>query len=303
MKHTTALLISFLRPEYTMACVKSLRENYPDIQILVGDNGEFNQELKDFINEHGGRYFVLPYDSGVSYARNRLMELMTTEYVLVGDDDFFYDKNARADDMEKFMLGHPEYVLIGGRISNKGVVANYQGVINILPDHLHYIPLDPEALEYDEDSGLNYQTADIVFNYFVARISEIKDVKWDENIKVAFEHSDWFLSLKKAGGRAVAFTPDPVVIHKPEHVGVKKIKQYQGYRYRSSDMTYFFTKHGIDYLIGFNDVKHMTKQDAPGTGQHIRVYYAKRKLTFDGKTYNSGDMIETNNPTDDMRPV
>ena len=90
MRNVTAIIISFLRPGYTKACIKSLRTLYPDINILVGENGEFSEDMQDYCDNHDAEYIQLPYDSGVCVGRNELVKQVDTEYVLVGDDDFFY---------------------------------------------------------------------------------------------------------------------------------------------------------------------------------------------------------------------
>lgn len=254
MNNLTAILISFLRPEYTIECVKSLQNQYKDINIIVGDNAGHNDELAGFCLQYGCKYVPLPFDSGVSIGRNRLIEHVDTEFILIGDDDFYYTEDAKVPEMLEFMRNHSEFDLIGGRVIERGVVKNYQGTIDIYPDHLHYHKLDFDQCELDEQTGLRYQKCDITFNYFIARTQVLKDNKWDENIKVAHEHSDYFIGLKKAGVR-VAFTPDAVVVHKPEHVQVARQSEYKGYRSRRSDKDYFFTKHNLKYSIGLNGVR------------------------------------------------
>ncbi len=298
MKNITAVLISFMRPEYTKECVKSLAENYKGIKILVAENAEYNKDLRDFVKEHGGRYVVMPFDSGVCFARNRLVEIAETEYILVGDDDFYYTDGAKVKEMLKFMRAHKEFSLIGGRISERDKILDYQGNINIYPDHFEYIKLDPKKNKRCKKSGLKYQKCDITFNYFIARREDIKKVKWDEKIKVAYEHSDWFIALKKRGGRNVAFTPDAIVIHKPEHVVLnKEIKdQYNNFRNRRQDMFYFFAKHKVKYSLGFRGTR--TNFDQIKDLKH--KYYAKIGINFGGKTYNKGDIIITDNPNEWM---
>ena len=300
MKNLTAVLISFMRPEYTTECVKSLRETCPDIKILVGENAQYNKDLHNFIKKHGGHYVVMPFDSGVCFARNRLVELADTDYILVSDDDFYYDKGAKVKEMLRFMRYNKKYALIGGRIFEKGKVLDYQGMINIYPDHFDYVPLDFTKNKKCRFSGLEYQDADITFNYFVARRKDIIDIKWDEKIKVAYEHSDWFIGLKKAGGRRVAFTPNAIVTHKPIHVVLSKeaTAKYSNFRNRRADMHYFFAKHKVQYSLGFRGMR--TNFDEIKDLEH--KYYAKITMSFDGKRYNQGDVIMTDSPNEFMRP-
>lgn len=251
MNNVTAIVISFLRPGYTKACIESLRANYGDIKILVGENGEESADMRAFCQSHNVGYIPLPYDSGVCVARNRLVNLVDTDYVLVGDDDFYYTPSARLEQMKAFLDARTEFDLIGGRVSVQGVTKNYQGMIDLLPDHIRVMPLDPEAGERDEVSGLRFAPADLTFNYFLARTEVVRRVPWDEQIKVAYEHLSWFIDLKLAGGK-VAYTPDAVVVHKPDFVDPQQSEEYSVFRHRREDKARFFERHKIEYILDIN---------------------------------------------------
>jgi len=259
MNNLTALIITFLRPGYTKACIDSLRATYPDIKIIVADNGchegKFDADMNNYCIEKGAEYHVMPYDSGVCYARNRLVELANTQYVLVGDDDFFYTDLAKVDQMLKFLEKRSEFDVIGGRVAENGVVKNYQGNIDINEDNLIYHKYDLNKQYFtDPYSNLKYNKVDLTFNFFVAWRDVLLKVKWDEEIKVAYEHSDWFISLKKAG-YSVAFTPDPVVIHKPTFIKPEISPKYKEFRSRRCDRDIFFKKHNLKFMIDMNGRK------------------------------------------------
>jgi len=261
MKNTTAIVISFLRPGYTKACVESLRKMYPEVSILVGENAEHHPELAKVCEEYGAKYIQLPFDSGVCVGRNMLLKHVETEFVLVGDDDFFYEEQTGVDRMVKFMENHPEADLIGGRVIQDGVVRNYQGSIERYANYLNTKPikLDEAEFAYDSASGLRYIKCDLTFNFFVARVARIKDIPWDEEIKVAYEHLSWFIDMQSAK-RNVYFSPEPIVIHKPEHI--RKVVEttevhstYQAYRMRRCDKERFYSRHKIEYTISMNGAK------------------------------------------------
>lgn len=266
MDQVTAIVISFLRPAYTIACIKSLKENYPDIKIVVGENADRNEELANVCEEVGAKYVQLPYDSGICVARNTLIKDIETEYVLVGDDDFFYTKEAGVDEMKKVLDSDGTIDLVGGRVRQNGEVKNYQGHIVKRKNHFQTYAIIPEEEEYrvtqinpEGDQTIRYCQADLTFNYFVARTEKVKAVPWDEEIKVAYEHFSWFWDFKEAGGR-VAFTPDAIVIHKPEHIakevyGTEEHKTYMAYRNRKSDKERFYGKYNLDYTISMNGQK------------------------------------------------
>jgi len=248
LKDLTAIIISFLRPKYTIDCIKSLQKTYPEIQILVGENGETNNGIKGLLPQN--YYIKLPFDSGISVARNKLLSLTKTKYILVGDNDFLYNKDSKLDEMIQFLEVNPDYDLIGGRVKEGGITRDYQGTFDIYNNYIKYnLIKEQDVTEKDEISGLRYKQADIVFNFFVARVNEIKDLSWDENIKVSYEHSHFFLRAKKTG-KVIAFTPDAIVKHKFQQYSIDK--DYIKYRTRKSDKKYFFESLGIERTIDFN---------------------------------------------------
>lgn len=236
----TALIVNFLRPEYTKECVKSLAESYPQVKILVAENGECDDDLEKFVREHGADYLeTTGYNPGVGFARNGLMSHVMTDYVLIGDNDFYYDNRAGLERMEKFLDENGEYSAIGGRIEESGRTLNYQGTMEFGEKYIRYHAM--EAKEITE--------CDITYNFLIARKNDI--IKWDEELKVGLEHSDWFIRMKKAG-KKIAFDPDSIVIHKPSHIRIKESERYDEARNQKNDINIFFKKHRIEKLIAFN---------------------------------------------------
>jgi GT2 family glycosyltransferase len=257
MKHKlTALIVTFLRDGYLCYCVKTLKTAFPDVDLMVGDNGYPSEEKARYIADKRGIYMPLEFDCGICRARNSLVGKITTPYTLIGDDDFAYSEEAKLNEMVEFLDNHPEFDLVGGRIRENGAVKNYQGFLDIGENYLKIIPLDLEGRF--ENDGIDYIECDLTFNFFVARTEVLKEVRWDENIKVAYEHSDYFISLKKAGKRVV-FSPAPIVEHKPEICAVVEPK-YTEYRSRQSDKEYYFKKHNLDYVVDIRGNKDWLKK-------------------------------------------
>ena len=254
-KNCTAIIINFLREPYLYRCIESLKATYPDINFLVGENGNYNKKVEELINQHNGKYIQMPYDSGVCYARNRLVKEVKTKYVMIGDDDFEYNHSARVDDMIDFLDNNPDIDLIGGRISEGGEVKNYQGFIEQNKGHLIYKALDiRKGLKICKKTLLEYKECDLTFNFFVARTEKVKKVLWDEEIKVAFEHSSFFIDFVNAGNKVV-FSPEPIVIHKPKDVIINNKEEYRQFRSRRIDKKRFFEKYNLAYCVDMNGRK------------------------------------------------
>jgi hypothetical protein len=181
------------------------------------------------------------------------VEASDTEFVLVGDDDFRYGPTAIVDQMTAFLRHHAEFDLIGGRITEGGKLKDYQGFMKIVGRQLRETPLDLADVQHEEIIGeysLGYAPCDLTFNYFVARRDKLLATPWDEKIKVTYEHDSWFLDFKAAGGK-VAFSPEPIVEHKPSDIERRISPSYGGYRMRQDDIAYFFKKHELDSFRDF----------------------------------------------------
>ena len=247
MKNLTALIVTFLRDEYLFVCVESLLTQYPDINIIIGDQNP-SKEKKERFEAQGIRYVELEYDCGLCKARNELVKLVNTDYVLIGDDDFMYTGTAKVDRMLALIENHKEIDLIGGRITEGGVVKNYQGFIEEYPGHFIY-----KKLESTSDGVV---PVDLTFNFFVAKTAAVRATQWDEQIKVAYEHSSFFIDFKRAGYKAY-FTPYSIVIHKPavQTPPRENHNKYKQFRSRKSDKKRFFEKYDLDYVIDMNGVR------------------------------------------------
>jgi len=252
----TALIVSFYRHEYLEICLQTLRETYPDIDIIVGDNGGDGEIKQEMCKKYNAEYFKLPFDCGICVGRNMIIDKIKTPYVLVGDDDFKYDKRASVEKMTQFMESNKDYSVVGGRIIQDGNLRNYQGFIELHDTYGVWKALTLDNYWVDSASGLEYKECDITFNFFVGRVEDLRKVRWDENIKVAYEHSTFFIDLMLAGYKT-AFSPDPICIHKPpiQIIDKKQHDLYKHYRMRRSDKNHFFNKYGFQYCIDMNGTK------------------------------------------------
>jgi GT2 family glycosyltransferase len=246
MSEITAIIKTFMRDEYLFRCIDSLLETYPNIKIIVGDDGFESGYKKEFCEKRKIPYVRLPFDCGITYARNKLIEQVKTKYVLIGDDDFIYTKEAGLEKMKKILEISD---IAGGRVRTFDEVGNYQGFINREDDTFIYNELDLKKLK--KHKRIEYGYCDLIYNFFLAKTEIFKDLKWDENIKVAYEHSDFFLEAK-AKGHKVAFLSAPIVNHKDRELEDKaKNNGYGEFRNRKSDKDYFFKKHKISRSIDF----------------------------------------------------
>lgn len=249
MRDVTALVATICRDPYALACVESLRKQYPDMQIMVGDQNLRTDDRWDAFYKAGADKIIdLPHDCGVPYSRNEMMEFVETDYILIGDDDFYYTETANVPAMRTIA---EQFDFVGGQLYQNGRVVEYQGWIDRVGSSFVYRKLP--MTDFETYKGYRYKPCNLVFNYFVANVRFADKVLWDENITVSYEHSDFFIMAKQKG-LTTAFTPDSTVVHKPEHVQLSSddMKEYLYYRLRRQDKNYFYSKWAVDSVTGFS---------------------------------------------------
>lgn len=239
-KDVTAIIKNFLREPYMYECVASLKKNYPDISIIVLDDGYITEEKRLWAKNAGIQYIEKDFDIGLCRARNILIQHVKTPYVLVGDDDFFYTPYCGLEKLLKLM---DIADIAAGAVVENGEYKNYEGKIRRTDDGgLKWTGFEPCFEEY---KGIRHAYIDVAYNFYIAKAKKIGGL-WDENIKVAYEHSDFFLSAK-ACGLITVFCPDANVIHKSPHVKFDPSEEYAKFRTRKEDKEHFFKKWGAEY--------------------------------------------------------
>ncbi len=73
------------RPQCLRKLLDSLRLYYPTTHVLVADDGELSLRTRQHASSH---IVELPYDVGLSAARNAMLERVKTPYFVTLDDDF-----------------------------------------------------------------------------------------------------------------------------------------------------------------------------------------------------------------------
>jgi len=239
MKNTTFIIKTFERPEALRTLIRSIRKFYPTVKILIADDSRKPIPVEGKNIE----YFVLPFDSGLSYGRNFLVDLVETKYTLLLDDDFIFTKDTK---IEKFVkvLETTKIDIISGNVELDEALVNYHGLLELKGKTLHY-----KHGNRGEINGI--EIMDLVLNFFLARTETLKDNPWDNDLKVA-EHTDWMLRTKdlKKG-----FSPEVVVVNTKSDYspGMKR------YRQRGREFTYMWMKkHGIEKIVDFKGMEFTT---------------------------------------------
>jgi hypothetical protein len=184
------ILTTFLRPKLAFQTIQTiqpiLNEN---IYLLVGDQSDDLHKINQNSNWHYTQTWNLPYDCGLSYARNYLVQKaydMGFKYVLISADSIQFTQP----------YNFRPYINFLEKDNNRGIIG-FGGAWNFLMTITSQgIRLD-SSKEFITEEGIIYKKCDIVRNIFLAKTNTLLDL-WDNNLKLA-EHEDSFINYKKRG--------------------------------------------------------------------------------------------------------
>ncbi|XP_015264697.1 PREDICTED: beta-1,4 N-acetylgalactosaminyltransferase 2-like [Gekko japonicus] len=84
---------TFLRYHKLRVLLKSIRQFYPDIKVIVADDSEHPEKIEEANVEH----FIMPFGKGWFAGRNLAVSQVTTKYYLWVDDDCLFTKNTKIE--------------------------------------------------------------------------------------------------------------------------------------------------------------------------------------------------------------
>ena len=111
MRDVTFGITSFDRPAELLNLIRSIRQRYPLVPINVADNGRRRPPLPDSV-----RRINLPFDCGLSHARNALIDHLSTKYLLLLEDDFLFSEETSIEPLVEVLETDPEVGVVGGAI-------------------------------------------------------------------------------------------------------------------------------------------------------------------------------------------
>jgi len=241
LEDVTIIIKTFLRPNALANLLQSIKKYYPNIKIYVADDSDKPRIRKD-VDE----YFVLPFDSGISYGRNYLIDRVKTKYVMLLDDDTIFTENTKI-----------EWALEVFNQSNKiDLVSGYY-----LPE-IFYGSLTKDNNNLVRNMRLartiidGFPIFDFVPNFFVAKTEKLKNIKWNEKLKI-LEHTEFFWRAK---GK-INCTYLPYFISINSHIKTKGLYL----KYREDRINHFLKikakEIGVSAVVSKNNKPNFTKND------------------------------------------
>lgn len=246
MKDVTIVVTTFERPEFILECVNTIREFYPDIEIIVSDNGKQRPILQEqLVRQYKCRYIDLPFDCGASRARNEGFKAANTKYAVLCEDDFRFTKTTNLEKFKAILEADSSLGIIGG-VCLKNDKPGIIGSNFIFNKEQQIFYRDPvRKPRWKQVGEIKYYYCDYIRMFFMARnISEI--YFFDEDFKAGGNHTSGLIEMKERGKWKIGYVPEVDVIH--DHS--RPNQEYLKYRYRRrGDWYLFYEKTGFRYGV------------------------------------------------------
>ncbi|XP_073739875.1 beta-1,4 N-acetylgalactosaminyltransferase 2 isoform X2 [Callorhinus ursinus] len=192
---------TFLRPHKFMTMLRSIREYYPDLIVIVADDSK--EPLK--INDKHVEYYTMPFGKGWFAGRNLAISQVTTKYVLWVDDDFLFNNNTKIEVLVD-VLEKTELDVVGGSVL--GNVFQFKLLLQKSQngDCLHRRPGSFRPL----DGFPRCVVTSGVVNFFLAHTERLQRVGFDPRLQ-RVAHSEFFID--GLGSLLVGSCPEVIIGH------------------------------------------------------------------------------------------
>ncbi len=239
LSQTTAVIKTFQRPKDLDRLIRSIRRYYPELQILVGDDG-FEPSPRSDVG-----YLRLPEDIGLSAGRNALLDNVQTPYFLLLDDDFEFIRKTKIEKLIQLVdqkeldiaAGSSAKIKIKLFVLRRRRMQPYHGLFDFRGNQLRLV-------RGGQDLGKGYLLCDITNNFFVARTDTIRALGgWDPELHLN-EHEEFFVRAWRQGLR-VGHRSDVMVLHWASRpTGYFKFRNRSYHRIAAA-------KIGVESIIGY----------------------------------------------------
>lgn len=231
MSKVAILYTTFLRDGLMFQTVKSILDNWhKDFILLVGDQGSQDPQKLFFCQNYDKvKYFTLPFDCGLSFARNSLVQRASAlgcDYSIITADSikFIPETIRQLDNAIEFMNSHQDIGILGFDLRDRTPwefdMDLKEGKFILTKNNITHF-----------SNGLITKECDICRNFFLARTKALLQVRYDNDLKLC-EHEDFHWRFKQSGWR-VRWTADiagQYINEKSEEYLQYRQRMYQEFR-------------------------------------------------------------------------
>ncbi|KAK1878151.1 Beta-14 N-acetylgalactosaminyltransferase 2 [Dissostichus eleginoides] len=178
---------TFLRYPELNRLLKSIRQFYKDIKVIIADDSFKAEKITGDHTHH----FIMPPGKGWFAGRNLAVSQVTTKYFLWVDDDFLFTELTKIEEMVRVMEANPELDVLGGKVGGDQF---YSSLIYEEGDEME------GGCMYRKSRGKfqslpGYPQCSLVsgvVNFFLARTNAVQRVRFDPKLK-RVAHSEFFM--------------------------------------------------------------------------------------------------------------
>jgi len=211
----TLIIKTFDRPTCINKLVYSIRTRYPNVPIIVADDGKQPAKIR------GTKHLRMSYDSGVSAGRNLALNHVDTPFVVTLDDDFVFSEKTKLEKWLQILEDNPEIDIVGG------------DVIGGHPQYHSSLHIENNALIFKQEPRGHigkFELWDIVLQFWMGRTDKIKSLGgWDERFKTC-DHIPFF--CRALGKLNIVHTTNVAIDHAP-------INNQNYFNHRNKRMQYY----------------------------------------------------------------
>jgi hypothetical protein len=199
MKNKIAILITtFLRDNLLCKTIQNIVDNKPkDCIVLIADQGYTDSEkditIDYFKSQIPLEYYKIPFDSGLSYARNFLVQKaneIQIPYCLISADSIQFTQLYDFQSIIDFMKDHSEIGRVGFELENSK--CSWEYLLEVTPNGIK-LSYPTNIIEF---KNIKFTYVDICRNIFLAKTQSLIDVPYDNELKLG-EHEDHAIRYKE----------------------------------------------------------------------------------------------------------
>lgn len=245
---------TFLREKSLFKALDAIEKNFPfPYRLYIADDGKISDEKEYRYQrlENQGHLIIrggreIGFNSGISVGRNTIVKRSTEKHILIMDDDMAIVEGDAVKKMKDVLDGNENIGICSGMLYSEAggfqTCENYQKGLDIEIDRGMLIR-QPNEKEIQKAYNSLFLYAEQVSNFFLAKREVFDDIRWDDRIKVGWEHLDFFLQLKKTNWKVAACLGTRVV-----HMNSENDPNYNQQRWSVSN-DYFYSKHKIHRVL------------------------------------------------------
>lgn len=235
LNNVTAIIKAFERPDAVINLYNSIRKFYPELKIIIIDDSK--EAMDSSVFDEMVEYIHTEFDIGLSAGRNLALSKVNTKYFLLLDDDFIFTEDTKLENMYKALEEGGFDIVSGIMFDNGTEIRKFAGKMEIKDNLLNIYP----DVTIGKHNG--YKLYDIVLNFFMADTAKIKEIGWDNKLKLA-EHEDFFLKAK-AKGLLITCLDNVKVHHFPILLSDYKVYRERVWEYRKI----FLKENNLDEIL------------------------------------------------------